>query len=188
MSMICLFDEDEVELNPHEVAWMNKDWDAVKKLADEFKEKPEADLFKILNNINQNKREMSVMHMDYSKFMIDNMLSRHIECMPAVYMSNMVLQGLSDQHHHNYLTMLIPKGRRFSKTVKLDESFKDKYIIQLLMKYYKVNANTAYDYRKLLEHKGKLTEVLRDAKALATDDFLKSITKNPKELKELKLL
>lgn len=187
--MICLFDDDEVQLNPHEIAWANKDWDAVKKLIEEYKEKPESDLFKILNNINMSKQDINVLQFDtYSKFMIDSMLSRHIECVPATYMSNLVIQGLPDQAHHNYLMALIPQGKRFSRNVKLDESYKDRYIIKLLMKYYGVNNEVAFGYKKLLERKGKLKNFLKDAKALATDDFLKSVTKNPKEIKELKLL
>ncbi len=187
--MICLFGDDEEVLSENDIAWKSQNWDAVKLIADSFKEKPEADLFKILNNINVSKTEMSVAQFsDYSKFMIDSMLSRHIDCIPAVYTANTVLQGLPDQAHFNYLCLSVPYGRRFSKSLKLDENFKDQYIIKLIMAFYKVNSNTAYDYRKLLEHKGNLNKFLKDAKALATDDFLKSITKNPKEIKELKLL
>ena len=188
--MICLFDdEDKVNLNEHQIAWMQSDWDKVKELADSYKEKPENELFKVLNNINYGKNELNVDNIsNYSKFMIDSMLSHHVDCIQTVYMSNMVLSGLSDQAHHNYLLHLIPRGRRFSKSTKLDEPLKDKYILKLLMAYYKVNAYTAYNYKQLLLNKGKLDEFLKTAKALATDEFIKSITKNPKEIKELKLL
>ncbi|UNI74532.1 clamp loader small subunit [Acinetobacter phage AB-Navy4] len=189
MSMICLFDDDEEVLNPHQAAWANKDWDTVKKLIEEYKEKPENELFVILNNINSVKGELNVSQFEnYSKFMIDNMLSQHMDCLSTVYNANLMLSSLPDQVHHNYLMNLIPYGRRFSKSLKLDESIKDQYILKLLMAYYKVNSQVAYNYRQLLERKGKLQTVLREAKALATDEFLKSITKNPKEIKELKQL
>lgn len=188
--MICLFDdEDKVELNEHQIAWMQMDWDKVKELSDQYKEKPENELFVILNNINSDKNELNVDQFDsYSKFMIDSMLSRHMDCIQSVYMSNMILHGLPDQAHHNYLMLTIPRGRRYSKSTKLDETLKDKYILKLLMVYYKVNSYTAYTYKNLLTKIGKLDEVLKSAKAMANDDFLKTITKNPKELKELKLL
>lgn len=187
--MICLFDDDELVLNEHELAWQSRDWDAVKTLVDAYKEKPENALFKVLTNINTNKRPMDADDFDgYSKFAIDSMLSRHEDCIPYVFMANTVLQGLPDRVHYDYLVKSIPYGKRFSKGLKIDESFKDKYVIRLLMKYYQVNFVIATMYRSLLTNKGKLDTVLKQAKALATDDFLKSITKNPKELKALKLL
>lgn len=185
--MICLFDEDEVQYSEHDIAWMNRDWEAVQKLADSFKEKPENEFFTVLNNINMAKQKLHVGNMDsYSKYAIDAMLSKHTDCIHAVYMSNMLLHGLSDQAHHNYLVNSIPSGKRFAKSVKLDDPIKDKFIIQLLAKFYKVNINKAIEYRSLLEHKGKLDLVLQQVKGFVTDDFVKSITKNVKEQKELK--
>lgn len=186
--MLPFFDDDE-KLNEHEQAWFARDWDAVKTIADSYKQKPESLLFKILDNINVKKQPLAEADFEgYSKFMIDKMLSQHIDCLQSVFIANILMSGLPDRHHHDYLMLSIPSGRRFSKATKLDESFKDKYIIQLLMAYYKVNAFTAFDYRTLLEKKGKLADFLKDAKALATDEFLKTITKNPKEIKELKSL
>lgn len=186
--MLPFFDDDE-KLNEHEQAWFARDWEAVKKIADGYKEKPESLLFKVLDNINSKKQEIDTADLEgYSKFMIDKMLGQHLDCLQSVFIANMIMSGMSDRHHHNYLMLSVPQGRRFSKNVKLDESFKDKYVIQLLMKYYKVNAFTAFEYRELLIRKGKLDTVLREAKALATDEFLKTITKNPKEIKELKQL
>lgn len=185
--MLCLFDNED-KLNPHQIAWMERDWDKVKILTEEFKPSTKNELFEILNNINVDKGDLNVSSMNYSKYMIDNMLSRHIECMQAVHVSNLVLHGLPDQAHHNYMKILIPRGKRFSKNLKLDEDLKNRYIIKLIMVYYQVNSYTAFSYKELLEHKGKLDEFLKKAKALATDSFIKSITKNPKEIKELKSL
>lgn len=187
--MICLFGEDEEVTNPHTIAWQQKDWDAVKKLSEEFAEKPENELFVVLNAINQSKERLDVNTFEnYSKFTIDRMLSKHIECLDSVYIANMILSGLDDQHHFDYLRLTIPRGKRYSKNVKIDESFKDKYILKLIMAFYKVNHEHAFEYKAMLTHKGKLQEFLKDAKSLATDSFLKEITKNPKEIKVLKLL
>lgn len=187
--MICLFGEDEQQYSEHDVAWFGKDWEAVQKLADSYKEKPENEFFMLLNNINTGKKELPVGNIDsYSKFAVDNMLSKHVDCIHHVYMANMLLHGMSDQAHHNYLMNAIPHGKRFAKAVKLDESFKDKFVLQLLQKFYKVNPSKAVEYRDLLQHKGKLDAVLQQAKGFVTDEFLKSITKNVKEQKELKRL
>lgn len=183
-----LFDIEPKVFNPHQVAWMNKDWDAVKALCEEYKEKPENELFQALNAINSSKEHIDVSMMNYSKFMVDTMLSNHEDCLDSVFISNVALSGLPDQAHFNYLSMTIPNGRRFSKSTKIAEPLKDKYILKLLMEFYKVNSSTAYMYRTLLERKGNLESFLQRAKALATDEFLKTITKNPKEIKELKLL
>lgn len=183
------FFEDEPKLSEDELAWFGGDWAKVKAIADSYKEKPESVLFKILNNINVNKQDISVQQFEgYSKFMIDKMLGQHIDCLYPAFTANLLMSGVSDQMHHDYLVLSVPYGRRFSKSIKLSESHKDKYIINLLMAYYKVNAFKAYEYKELLAHKGKLDVVLKNAKALATDDFLKGITKNPKEIKELKAL
>lgn len=188
--MLPFFDaEDEVQFSEHELAWMHKDWDAVKALSEEYKQKPENLLFAVLNGINSSKADLSADELEgYSKFMVDSMLSRHADCLPAVMTSNMFLSGLDDIHHYNYLKLAVPQGRRFAKTGKLDESLKDRYIIALLCEFYKVNPQVAFTYRKTLENKGNLEHFLKRAKAMATDSFLKTITKNPKEIKELKSL
>lgn len=186
--MLCFYDADE-EYSKHDLAWFSRDWDAVQKLADEFKEKPENEFFEIMNNINYNKQRMNVDVMDsYSKFAIDNLLSKSTDAIEAAYYANLFLHQMDDQSHHNYLCMAVPQGKRYPKGAKLDESYKDKFIIELLMKYYKVNSNKAFEYRILLAKKGKLEIVLKKAKGLVSDEFIKSITKNVKEQKELKKL
>lgn len=186
--MLCLFDEED-QYSPHDIAWLSKDWDAVQKLADEFKEKPENEFFEILNNINVDKKEMFVGNMEsYSKFAIDNTLSKSIECLQAVYFANLFLHEMDDQSHYNYLIHAIPHGRRFPKSSKIENPIKDIFIIKLLMKYYSVNEYRAKEYRDMLEHKGHLNDVLKLTKGFVTDEFLKSITKNVKEQKELKKL
>lgn len=186
--MICLFDEED-QYSEHDIAWMSKDWEAVQALADLYKEKPESELFVLLNKINSSKEELNVGNIDsYSKFMIDDMLSRHVDCIQEAYISNMLLHGLSNQSHYNYLLNSVSRGKRFSKSLKIEESYKDKFVIMLLIKYYKVNRDRAIEYKNLLEHKGVLKTVLSKCKGFVTDDFVKSITKNVKEQKELKKL
>lgn len=186
--MICLFDEDE-KYNDHDIAWMSKDWEKVQELADSYKEKPENELFMLLNNINMTKQELVIANIEnYSKYMIDDMLSRSVDCIQEAYISNMLMHGLSDQAHYNYLLNSVPRGKRFAKGLKIEEHYKDKFVIMLLMKYYKVNHERATEYKDLLTHKNVLKDVLNKCKGFVTDDFVKSITKNVKEQKELKKL
>ncbi|ADG60006.1 clamp loader of DNA polymerase [Acinetobacter phage Acj9] len=188
--MLCFFDpEDEVQRSPHELAWAAKDWSAVKELCDEFKVKPENQLFAVLNNINMKKGELNTQDLEgYSKFMVDSMLSRHVDCIQTVYFSNLVLSTLDDKHHHDYLKLMIPQGRRFSRVSKVVEPLHERYKLALLAKFFNVSPETAFEYKKLLENKGNLETTLKRAKAHATDEFLLTLTKNPKEIKELKLL
>lgn len=187
--MICLFDEDEPQYSEHDIAWLSKDWDAVQKLADSYKEKPENELFLVLNNININKNELFVGNLDsYSKFAIDNMLSKSVDCIQDVYIANMLIHGLSDQSHYNYLLNCISPAKRYAKNVKIEDSVKDKFINLLLKKYYCVSMERALEYRDILERKDVLNEVLKKCKGFVTDDFIKSITKNAKEQKSLKVM
>lgn len=186
--MLCLFDEEEKH-SGHDIAWLSRDWEMVQKLADSFKETPENEFFAILNNINVDKKDMYVENIEsYSKFAIDNTLSKSIECLQAVYFANLFLHQMDDQSHFNYLLNAIPQGRRYAKSSKIENPIKDVFIIKLLMKYYNVNEYRAKEYRELLEHKNVLNDVLKLTKGFVTDDFVKSITKNVKEQKELKKL
>ena len=53
---------------------------------------------------------------------------------------------------------------------------------------YQVNTNDAINYKSILTKNGKLPLVLKELKGLVTDDFLKEVTKNVKEQKQLKKL
>ena len=181
-----LFDDD-VQLNEHQIAWKSNDADAIQKCADMFKEKPENEFFKIINAINE-KKSLSIAQVDYSKFMVENSLSQFPECMPAVYMMNLVGSELSDEAHFNYMMAAIPRGRRFSKWAKLVEDTSELLVIKLLMKHYTINMNDATEYKRLLEKNNKLPIVLKELKAMVTDEFLKEVTKNVKEQKQFKKL
>ena len=56
------------------------------------------------------------------------------------------------------------------------------------MKRYTINMNDATEYKRLLEKNNKLPIVLKELKAMVTDEFLKEVTKNVKEQKQFKKL
>ena len=181
---MSLFDDD-VQLNEHQIAWYSKDWSKVQDVADQFKEKAENEFFGIIGAINE-KKKISIAQKDYSKHMVENALSQHPECMMAVYRMNLVGAGLSDEAHFNYMMAAVPQGRRYGKWAKLIEDTGELLILKVLMKYYTINLNDAQVYRDTLVSKGKLPLVLKEAKALVTDEFLKELTKNVKEQKQFK--
>lgn len=183
--MMSLFEDDD-QYNEHQIAWLGKDWTKVQELSDSYKEKAENQFFTIIGSINEKQEHLNISTMDYSKFMVENALSQHPDCMPSVYVMNLVGQGLSDQAHYNYMMASVPRGRRYGKWAKLTENIQDALILQVIMTYYKVNAIDARMYRETLEAKNKLKPALKKMKGLVTDELLKTITKNLKEQKTLK--
>lgn len=183
--MMSLFEDDD-QYNEHQIAWLGKDWTKVQELSDSYKEKAENQFFTIIGSINEKQEHLNISTMDYSKFMVENALSQHADCMPAVYVMNLVGQGLSDQAHYNYMMASVPRGRRYGKWAKLTENTLDALILQVIMTYYKVNAIDARMYRETLEAKNKLKPALKKMKGLVTDELVKTITKNVKEQKTLK--
>lgn len=183
---MSLFEDDE-QLSEFDIAWYSKDYEAIQKLADSFKEKAENELFDIMNNITSGKQARDLSQSEnYSKFWIDNALSQHVDCMMAVNVMNMIGAGLSDQAHHNYYLHSISQGKRYGKWAKVTVDSSELLVLKVLMAYYQINSDDAVMYRTILEKKGKLREVLKKAKALVTDDMIKVVTKNPKEQKEFK--
>lgn len=183
---MSLFDDD-IQFNEHQIAWYGKDWTAVQGAADTFKEKPENEFFEILGAINE-KKSCSIAQKEYSKFMVENALSQFPECLPSVYAMNLIGAGLSDQAHFNYMVASVPRGKRYGKWAKLVEDTSEVFIIKLLSKLYTINSNDALMYKKILEKNGKLSLVLKEAKGLVTDEFVKEVTKNVKEQKQFKKL
>ena len=184
--MSLFFFDDEPEYNEHQIAWLTKDWSAVQKCADQFKESPESEFFGLIGAINDTKQQINVSQMDYSKFMIENALSQHADCMPAVYVMNLVGQGLSDQAHFNYMKHAVPKGKRYGKWAKLTEDSNKMLVLKVIQAFYQINVYDADMYHKTMFAKGNLLSFLKQAKALVTDEMVKSITKNVKEQKQLK--
>lgn len=186
--MMNLF-EDDVQLSEHDIAWKSRDWDAVQKLADSYKEKAENELFAIMNDLTYGKQERCLAQCDnYSKHWIDNAMSQHVDCISSMYVMNLIGGGLSDQAHYNYYLHTISKGKRYGKWAKLTEDNLDKLIAKLLMSYYTINYDDALMYRKTLELKGNMPAVLKIVKPLASDELIATITKDVKERKKLKKL
>ena len=179
--------EDDVQLNEHQIAWYSKDEAKIKELADTFKETAENDFFAIVGAINE-KKKISIAQRDYSKMMVENALSQHPECMPAVYVMNLVGSKLSDEAHFNYMMAAVPQGRRYGKWAKLTESVQETLVLKVLMNHYQININDAQVYRDTLDRKGNLSKTLNRLKGTVTDDLVKTITKNVKEQKQLKKL
>lgn len=183
---LSLFEEDS-ELNEHEIAWRSRDQNKIQELADSFKEKPENELFAIMNNLGSGKKERSLANSEnYSRFWIDNSFSQHVDCLIAVNAMNLIGAGLSDQAHHNYYLHAIPQGKRFGKWAKYEENVGSKFLIKLLAEFHQINDSDAYMYLQTYKEKGNLEIILKKAKALVTDDFLKTVTKNVKDQKQFK--
>lgn len=183
---MSLFFFDDDQYNEHQLAWMARDWTAVQKCADQYKVSAETELFEILGAINESKKQLNVSQMDYSRFMIENSLSQHADCLPAVYAMNLVGAGLSDQAHFNYMKAAVPQGRRYGKWAKLNEDINKQLVLAVIQTQYKINVYDADMYHRTMFAKGTLIPFLKKYKSLVTDDMVKAITKNAKDQKQLK--
>lgn len=173
------FDEPEDELNEHEIAWLSKDWDAVQKLADQYKEKQENVLFSILDSITVNKNEMTTeQENQYSKYWIDNALSQHVDCIIPVYTMNLIGESLSDEDHFRYYKNAISSGKRYGKWAKLVDDSEDLLELSVLREHYNINIEDAIMYRTILKAKNNFGKELKRLKSIATDDFIKTVIKN----------
>lgn len=171
--------EDEPDLNEHELAWMNQDWESVKKLADSYKENSENVMFAILNGITVSKDDLTIEQKEqYSKHWIDNALSQHVDCIIPVHYMNLYGSELSDEGHYNYYRAAIQAGKRYGKWAKYNDDSEYKVILQLISMYYVINTRDADEYYKIMKAKGTLSSFLKKTKAMVTEDFLKSVIKN----------
>ena len=184
---VSLFDDD-VQLNEHEVAWKSRDFNKIQELSDSYKEKAENELFAILNDVTVSKKPRCLIQSEnYNKFWLDNALSQHVDCIMQVNVMNLIGAGLTDQQHYNYLLHAVPQGKRYGKWAKAEPAAVNvQLVIKLLMKYYTINADDALMYLETLKVKGSLKDVLKKTKGLVTDEFLKTVTSNVKEQKEIK--
>lgn len=184
---LSLFDDD-VQLNEHEIAWKSRDMDKIQELADSFKEKPENELFSILNDLTFGKNERNLAQSEnYSKFFLDNAMSQHVDCIIQAETMNLIGAGLSDQAHYNYYLHAVSKGKRFAKFAKAkSDDVNVVLMIKLISKFHTINESTAAKYLEMYKLKGHLKTMLTRMKSLVTDDFLKTVTKNVKEQKQFK--
>lgn len=177
MTLAKFFGDDEEQLNEYEIAWRSKDWDAVDKLVEQFKEPAENMLFDTMNKLTAEKVHVNVTNRDYNKFWIDNALSQHVDCIDSVYVMNLVGSKLSDQDHFNYYFHAIRQQKRFGKWAKLVEDPEEKLILSLISKHWSINQYDAMMYRDMIISKGQMNSVLKTLKPLATKEHIASVIK-----------
>lgn len=175
---------DEDQLNEHEIAWLSKDWDAVAKLADSFKEDAENTAFAIMDDITYNKTERSIANSDYPAWFVNNALSMHTETLYPAYVMNL-LSALPAQAQYNYLLSSVRKGRVYGKWPKLDENIDETLHIAMIMRANNVDEYTAKMYYKIMAKRGKIPEFLSKHKFLVTPAFVKTITKTAKNQNQM---
>lgn len=181
------FDEEEKQLNEHEIAWLSRDWDKVAELADTFTEKTDNVLFKLMDNITLDKQHINVEYIpEYNQRWINTALSQHADCIYSAYVMNLIGHGLPDQMHHDYLVQSVSKGKRYGKWAKLTEELDQKLVLIAISKAYIVNMDDARFYLDLANEKGYMDKLLKHIKPYATDELLAGVTKNQTERKRLK--
>lgn len=183
MNLNFLMGDDE-QLNEHEIAWMSKDWDAVAKLADSFKENAENTAFAIMDDITYNKVERVVSNSDYPAWFVNNALSMHAETLYPAYVMNL-LSSLPAQAQYNYLLASIRKGKIYGKWPKLEESMEEKLHIAMIKKANNVDDHTASMYLKILKKRDKLDMFLSQHKFMVTPAFVKTVAKTSKDQNQL---
>lgn len=175
------------DLNPHQIAWLQKDWDAVDKLADEFKEDQENFMFSVLDALTNTKIRPDLTNKEYDAHFANNAMSQHVDCLYSAYVLNM-LHELPAQAQADYYLATIRAGKRYGKWAKVHDNLEEKLQIMIIQKYYSVNAEVAKMYRALMINKDKLNDFLRVAKGICTDKFIASVTSVKKDQNALKKL
>lgn len=171
----------------HELAWFNQDWQAVKKLADSYKEKEETVLSFYSKQIFYQQDDISV-DSDYPRRQLDSIISIHPDCIHYAYMANLCLSKMDNLSHYRYLKTAITPKKRFLKPTKLYEDLHQLFYTKLLMKIYNIGYDSALMYKQIMIAKKTLLPILKMHKGLVTDEFIAAITKNAAEQKELRNL
>lgn len=150
-----------------------------KELADFLKQYDtkggQSDLMLILDKITITKdRNFDVNTVRYNKYIIEEMLSRSVDCYEAVLNMSMVGGGLTDQQHYDYLVRKVPVGRKnYSERVKkyMTMGAKRTLVKILLARYYNCNMEVAEEYYQVLESANKVDEFIMDQRwYLDTDE------------------
>lgn len=175
----------ENNLNEHQQAWFSKNWEAVQKLANEYKETPELASLGALKQITYGKKHL-IAPEGYSKFYIDGILSNFGDSVYAAYISQMFLWELPDQMHFNYMLEAVPQGKKFVKYPKA-EGLDELFYTLLIAEYYKINQDDAEMYKALLRNKGKFELIISKLKFLV-DTVVPKVTKSKQEQKRLREL
>lgn len=186
MSLSAFLDEDESEsLNPHEIAWRMRDWDAVEELTKEYSVSKENLLFKILDKINNEKTPLNIASLDvYDKYYIDNAMSQHVDTLIYAYVMNLIGYNLTDQMHFNYYLETVRKARRTGSWAKLVEDGEEKVILRVLENAYSINTRTAMEYYDTLKELNKLDEWKRKHAKVALS-VLGDVVKNKTDQKKV---
>lgn len=150
MSLAFMFGEEEQQFNEHELAWKNKDWDSVKKLADTFKQDANSEFFDILNRINQNKVRINTEACEnYSAFGINSYFAGHTDCIYHAYVMNLLGDAISDQMHFDYMMESVYQKKRYGGTKAVTDAIdvmSEKTFIRCVGKYYQVSEKRASEY------------------------------------------
>lgn len=147
MSLSFLSGEKD-DINEHQVAWFNRDYEAIKKLANEFKQPKEQSLFDIVDNVTKKTGHKNVgVFSDYNQFAINNVLSQHIPLLGYAYELNMMNGFITDQMHYDYMyyemrKISLPKV----KFAKISDDWTERAFEKLIARYYEVNQTKARGY------------------------------------------
>lgn len=184
MNLATFLDDDEV-MNPHEVAWRSKNWDAVDELTKEFTKSKENTLFNVLDQLNNGKQRLMVSSLDsYDKFFIDNAMSQHVDTLIPAYVMNLIGSGLPDQAHFDYYLHSVRKAKRVGAWAKLTEDNEEKIILRVLETIYGINTRVAMEYYEELKELNTLNEWKRKNMKLALS-LLGDVVKNKTEQKKV---
>lgn len=182
---LATFLGDDEELNPHEVAWRSKNWDAVEELTKEFTKSKENTLFAVLDQLNNGKQRLMVSSLDsYDKFFIDNAMSQHVDTIIDAYVMNLIGSGLPDQAHFDYYLHSVRKARRMGAWAKLSEDNEQKVILRVLETIYGINTRVAMEYYEELKELNKVDEWKRKNINIALS-LLGDVVKNKTEQKKV---
>ncbi|MGL5582919.1 MAG: DNA polymerase clamp loader subunit A [Cetobacterium sp.] len=175
MSLAFMFGEEEHQFNEHELAWKNKDWDSVKKLADSFKQDANSEFFDILNRINLNKVRLNADACEnYSQYAINHVMSGHTDCVYHAYVLNLLGDAISDQMHFDYLCESVIPRKRYGGTKAVSDAIEvmsDKTFIRCVGKYYEVSDQRATEYVKMFTE-DQLAHMKKILRATATESMI----------------
>ena len=147
MSLSFLSGEKD-ELNEHQIAWLTRDYDTIKKLSNEFKLPKEQSLFEIIENVTRKTGHKDVnIFSDYSQFAINSAISQHVPMMGYAYELNMMNGYITDQMHYDYLYHSVRKvSLPKVKFAKVTDDWVDRTFEKMIARYYEVNAQRAKTY------------------------------------------
>jgi hypothetical protein len=116
----------------------------------------------------------------FSNFMIIRYMTMHPDWVTLISELQPTIQELPPKLLYKVLISVVPKGRHFLKYMKGSKSEQyEKWIVELVARYYEVSINEAEDYMEiLLKSKDGNQKVKEIAEAYGSD---------PKEIKKLKL-